>query len=254
MKKPYLSVVIPCYNEEANLKAGVLKEVADYLKKQSYSWEVIVSDDQSTDKSRALVAQFIKGKPGFHHLKNKHGGKAFALRAGIKKARGEIILTTDMDQSTPIKEIEKLLPWFKKSYPVVIGSRGLKRAGFSLWRQLASIVFRYLRGLLLLMEINDTQCGFKAYESGVIKALFPQLEIFKKRQSTKGWRVSAIDVELLFLAKKRGHRVKEVVVDWQDRDISSTKARKFAKESRMMASEVLRVRLSDWQGRYDKKA
>jgi len=254
MKKKFLSIVIPCYNEKANLERGVLGEVAEYFKNQKYTWEVIVSDDGSTDGSRELVKDFIKNRPNFVFLENKHGGKAFALRSGIEKATGEIVLTTDMDQSTPIKEIEKLLPWFEKNFEVVIGSRGLRRKGFPWYRQLfITPAFRILRGIFLLAEISDTQCGFKAYRPEAIKKIFSRLEVFGKAEKVKGWRVSAFDVEILFLAKKWGYKTKEVIVDWQDRDISTTKSKDFFDESKNMAGEVWRVRLNDWQGKYDQK-
>jgi dolichyl-phosphate beta-glucosyltransferase len=253
MKKVFLSVLIPCYNEEANLKQGVLEEVADYLKKQKFSWEVVISDDGSTDKSRSLVKAFLKGRPSFRLLENKHGGKAFALRSAIKEAGGEIILTTDMDQSTPIKELAKLLPWFEKGYQVVIGSRGLLRKGAPWHRKMMALGFRIVRGAFLLWKINDTQCGFKAYRASVIKKIFPRLGLFERVGETKGWRVSAFDVEVLFMAQKWDYKIKEVLVDWRDRDVSTTKAQNFLNESQKMASEVLRVRFSDWQGKYDHK-
>lgn len=249
--KVFLSVVIPCYNEEANLKRGVLQEVAIYLKKQPYTWEVIIADDGSSDKSRDLVAAFTQKDHQFRLLKNQHGGKPFALRAGIEKAKGEIILTTDMDQSAPLDQIEKLLPWFKNGYEVVIGSRGIKREGFPWYRQLMSLVFRLLRGAFILPGIQDTQCGFKAYQGRVIKEIFPQLQLFVKAKKAKGWRVSAFDVELLFLAQKRGFKIKEVMVDWQDQDVSLTKTHNFIKESKDMATEVWRVKVNDWQGKYE---
>ena len=117
----FLSVVIPCYNEEANLKRGVLGEVNDYLQKQKYSWEVIISDDGSTDKSKDLAEKFAKANQGFRLLKNQHGGKPYAVWQGIKKARGQIVLFTDMDQSTPLGN-RKAFTYFKKNYEVVIGS------------------------------------------------------------------------------------------------------------------------------------
>jgi len=251
MKKVFLSVLIPCYNEEANLKRGVLNEVAAFLREKKFTWEVIVSDDGSTDKSRDLVKFFIKNLAGFSLLENKHGGKVFALASAIKKAKGEVILTTDMDQSTPIEELDKLLPWFKKGFAVVIGSRGLTRKGFPWYRQLMSRVFWLLRGVFVLPEIQDTQCGFKAYRVEAIKKIFSHLEIFKKMQKPKGWRVSAFDVEVLFLARKWGYKIKEVIVDWQDRDISITKKHNFINESKNMLSEVLRVKINDWRGKYD---
>lgn len=248
----YLSVVIPCYNEEANLKRGVLNEIGRYLQLQDYSWEVIVSDDGSTDKSYDLVKKFTSSYDGFCLLKNKHGGKAHALRSGIEKAVGQIILTTDMDQSTPISELEKLLPEFKNGYQLVIGSRGLGRQGFPWYRRyLTTPFFRLLRGLFLLPEIKDTQCGFKAYRAEVIKKIFPRLEVFSGPSNFTGWRVSAFDVEILFIARKWGWRIKEVAVDWKDRDISTTKNKNFFNESKNMAAEIWRVKLNDWKGKYD---
>lgn len=250
-KNIFLSVVIPCYNEEQNLKQGVLDEVWGYLIKQDYKSELIISDDESNDDSFNLVRQFAKDKPGVLVLANKHGGKPYALRSGIEKARGRIVLTTDMDQSTPIWEIEKLLPWFKKGYDVVIGSRGKKRAGFEWYRQIMSAVFRFVRGFFVLGEITDTQCGFKAYKTWAIKEVFPKLIMFNRPARAKGWTVSAFDVELLFIAQKRGYKIKEVPVSWEDRDISISKKHDFVKESKDMAREVISVKWHDWRGKYD---
>jgi glycosyltransferase involved in cell wall biosynthesis len=250
VKKTYLSVIIPCFNEEANLKKGILDKIDDYLKKQDYQSEVIISDDGSTDRSPQIVEEFIKHYPRFKLLKNKHAGKPFAVRAGIKKAKGKIVLFTDMDQSTPLNQVEKLLPNFKQGFDLVIGSRGKQRVGFSLFRQLASIIFRLTRQMILLKNIVDTQCGFKAFKNKVAKDLFSRLLIFKETKETKGWRVGAFDVELLFIAQKQGLRIAEVLVEWQDKDIAQGKQRKFFKESWEMFKEILRVKLNDLRGYY----
>ncbi len=247
--KPFLSIIIPCYNEEKNLKRGVLDEVDRYLKKQKFLSEVIISDDESTDGSLKFVKNYIKKHPRFKILENKHAGKPFAIRAGIQKAKGEIILFTDMDQSAPIEEFDKLLPFFKKGFDVVIGSRGQKREGFSLLRLIGSNVFRLIRQQLLLKNIVDTQCGFKAFKNQVAKDLFSRLLIFKEAKETKGWRVGAFDVELLFIAQKRGYKIAEVLVKWEDKDIG--KQKKYFKESKEMLKEILRVKLNDLKGKYD---
>lgn len=250
MNNPYLSVVIPCYNEEKNLKRGVLAEVDNYLQKQKYTSEVLISDDGSTDDSLLLVEKFCRNHPRFKFLKNPHGGKVFAILAGVKKATGEIVLFTDMDQSTSITQLAKLLPHFKQGFSVVIGSRGEAREGFSLVRKAGSAAFRFIRQRLLLKRIVDTQCGFKAFKNRVVKDLFSHLMIFKKIKQTKGWRVGAFDVELLFIAQKRGYPVAEVPVDWKDQDIAQGKQRKYFKESKEMLKEILRVKLNDLKGRY----
>ncbi len=251
--KTYLSIVIPCYNEEENLKTNVLNEVHDYLKDQAYAWEVIISDDGSTDKSMQIVENFVKKHQGFEILKNKHGGKPWAIWKGIEAAKGEVVVFTDMDQSTPINQLEKLLPFFDKGYKVVIGSRGLKREGAPLARQIMSLGFRMVRGAFVLPAINDTQCGFKAYKTKVVKEVFPKLQFFQEMdKEVKGWKVTAFDVELLFILKKWGYKIKEVVVNWKDRDLTTGKMKNFSKESKEMAREILRVRLNDLKGEYNR--
>ena len=249
--KYYLSVVIPCFNEASNLKRGVLVEVEKYLQKQKYTSEVIISDDGSTDGSQRLVRDFVQKHSRFELLTNRHSGKPFAVKAGVAKAKGKIILFTDMDQSTPLNQVAKLLPYFDRNFDVVIGSRGKKRIGFSLLRQLASGTFRFIRQFLLLRGISDTQCGFKAFRNRVGQDLFSRLLIFKKSGHIKGWRVGAFDVEFLFIAQKRGYKIAEVPIVWQDKDVAGAKKRKFFKESQEMFKEILRVKRNDLKGRYD---
>lgn len=253
MKMRLLSIIIPCFNEEKNLKKGVLQELALFLSKQKYEWEVLVCDDGSTDNSKKLVEEFVAKHDEFRLLKLNHGGKPHAMYAGVKAALGDIFLFTDMDQSTPISEIKKLLPWFDQSYDVVIGSRGLKREGFSKLRKLASVVFRYLRGLFVLPYIIDTQCGFKTIKSDLAREIFPLLSYFRKESRLAGWSVSAYDAEMLFIADKWGYKLKEVPVEWDDNDISDTKERStvhFIRQSINMAKEVVNVVVNNGRGVY----
>lgn len=254
---PYLSVVIPCYNEEKNLENHVLDEVAEYLAAQNYVWQVIIVNDESTDRSRALVQGFVQTHPQFALFDIPHGGKPAAVWAGIQHARGEVVLLTDMDQSTPIRELGKLLPWCEQGFDTVIGSRGAAREGFSLTRKLGSFVFRNVRGLLILRNIGDTQCGFKLFRRPVLLSLFPYLEFFRRGGRSVGWQVTAYDVELLYLIGKAGYRIKEVTVDWYNRDQSDTKSHikgeipRYFRESAEMGQEILRVKINQWQGLYD---
>ena len=253
---PYLSIVIPCYNEEKNLERGVLQEVHEYLVTQDYAWEVIVANDESTDRSRPLIERFIEDRPRFSLVDIPHGGKPAAVWAGIREARGKIVLFTDMDQSTPLEEVEKLLPWYDHGCDVVIGSRGTQREGFSIVRRLGSAVFRTLRRLFLLRDISDTQCGFKSCKRKAAVRVFPQLQFFKQKDRPTGWKVSAYDVELLHLFEKAGYRLKEVEVAWLNRDESITKDEtgalaRYLRESVEMTREVLRVRVNELKGLYD---
>ncbi len=252
---PYLSVVIPCYNEARNLERGVLDEVDRYLVQQSYPWEVIIVNDESSDDSQRLIEAFIRSRPRFSLVNIPHGGKPAAVWAGIQHARGSIVLFTDMDQSTPIEELDKLLPWYDKGFNVVIGSRGMTREGFSLVRKLGSFVFRALRSLFLLRGIKDTQCGFKTCRREAALAVFPKLQFFKQQSRPKGWKVSAYDVELLYLFEKAGYTIKEVEVTWLNRDVSDTKGQqgdlaRYIRESVDMAREVYRVKRNELRGLY----
>jgi dolichyl-phosphate beta-glucosyltransferase len=249
----YLTIIVPCYNEEANLKRGVLHEMLKYLTRQSFSWELIISDDGSTDGSAKLAKTIIAKYPSCKFLGNPHGGKPAALLAGINNATGKYILTTDMDQSTPIGELDKLLPYLKESFDIVIGSRGINRKNFPLYRKIGAAIFMSIRKFLLLPEIKDTQCGFKIYEAAVLKKAFPRLEFIRKEKKAKGWTVTSFDVELLHIIKKMGKRIKEVEVAWHDRDISVGKGgslNRYIKESKDMFMQVIRVKLNDLKGMY----
>lgn len=251
MNKPFLTVIIPCYNEEKNLKRGVLKEIETYLDKQDYPSEVIISDDGSTDASLKIVEKYAKYHPRFKLLKNEHAGKPFAIKSGLMKAKGEIILFTDMDQSAPISEIEKLLPWLDKGFDLVIGSRGKERKRFPWYRKIISWGFRFLRRMILLRNIIDTQCGFKAFQRKAGRAIFRKMQIFKQEGEVKGWRVGAWDVEMLFVAEKLGYKIKEILVTWEDKDVAIGKQRSFVRESKEMLLEILRVKINDWRGKYE---
>ncbi|MEK7063941.1 MAG: glycosyltransferase [Patescibacteria group bacterium] len=245
---PKLSIIIPNYNEKENIQTGALDQVASYLAEAPFTWEVIISDDGSTDGSRDLVETFAKKSPGFRLLRNFHGGKAAAVNAGIKAAKGEIILFADMDQSTPLKEVEKLLSFYDQGYDVVFGSRGKARKNSPLTRKAMSFFFRHFRQLFLLRNISDTQCGFKSMRSKVAKYLFPKLSVL--REKATGWTVSAFDVELLFLAEKAGYKLKEVEVDWRDRDVSTGKSKNFFTESVDMLKQIITVKVNDLKGLY----
>jgi len=248
-----LSIVIPNFNEKENLDRGVLEEVYNYLKKVRYNYEVLISDDGSTDGSKEIAENFARSHQGFRVLPNPHGGKAKAVYAGIKAAKGEIVLFTDMDQSTPLKEVEKLLPWFDEGFDVVFGSRGKARENFPWYRQLTSWGFRVVRGIFLLRHVVDTQCGFKAFKTTVAKKLFPLLSVLRDQKQSTGWTVSAFDVELLFLAEKYNHQLKEVDVAWKDEDVATNKDKRFIKESTDMLKQILQVKKNDLQGKYDQK-
>ncbi len=248
----FLTVIIPCYNESANLKRGVLRDVYKYLSGKMFSWEVLVSDDGSTDDSKDVIKKEIAKLRGFKLLENPHGGKPSALLYGIRAAKGDYILFTDMDQSTPITELEKLIP-FVKDNDVVIGSRGMKRENFPLYRKMGAAVFMSIRRALILPEIKDTQCGFKLFEANALKKAFPKLEFFQKNEKVVGWKVTSFDVELLQILKMMRKKIKEITVTWIDEDTSSSKGgglSRYVKESKEMLLQILRVKINELRGVY----
>lgn len=253
--KPLLSVVITNYNEKKNLERGVLKQMDDYLKKVDYEWEVVINDDGSTDGGDKIIADFVAKHKGFVMIHGKHAGKAAGLWNGLQHTKGEIVLFTDMDQSSPLKEVEKLLPWFDKGYQVVFGSRGKMRKNFPLTRQITSWGFRFVRGIFLLHDVVDTQCGFKSMTTEVARKVFPMLSVIKNKNKTKtkGWSVSAYDVEMLFLAEKLGYKLKEVDVLWKNEDTSTSKSKNFITESTDMLKQIFQVKINDMLGKYDQK-
>src|SRR3989344_480987 len=174
---PHLSIVIPAYNEEPNIKRGVQEKVLEYLKKQSYSWEVLFVDDGSADKTASLLETFAKKDARVRVIKNPHQGKAATVMTGMLEAKGEIILFSDMDQATPLGEVEKFLPLFGEGYDIVIGSRS-GRAGMPLLRKVMAYGFVVLRTLVLRLPFKDTQTGFKAFSRDAGQKIFKSLKIF----------------------------------------------------------------------------
>lgn len=217
MEKVFLSVVVPCYNEMANLQKGVLDKIAHFLGKQKFSYEVIIVDDGSNDGSVEFVGDFVKENPHFKILRNSHLGKAGAVTSGILSAKGEWRLFMDMDQATPIEELNKFLPFTNKNFDVIIGSRSSQRKNSPWTRIIMSNGVIILRKLLVgMFDIKDTQCGFKMFSEKSTKVLFEKLsKLHKGFSKIKGSNVTAgFDIELLYLAKLSGYRIKEIPVEW----------------------------------------
>lgn len=243
-----LSIIIPAYNEKDNLKAGVLELLEKYLSGQKYSYEVVIVDDGSTDGSSEMIEKFISKKPKYKLIKNKHTGKAIAVMTGLLESEGDIGLFTDMDQATPISEVEKLLPLFDQDFDIVIGSRK-GRKGAPLIRKMMAFGFSIIRSVILGLPFRDTQCGFKAFNRKSIETIFPILkDRWRKHLLEKKAAVNAgFDVETLFLAKKMGFKIKEVTVDWHH---VGTERVQVVKDSIDAVVDILKIRLNDLLNRY----
>ena len=249
MKNPDLSVVVPAYNEETNIRLGALDKVMRYLEKRDYSWEVLLVDDGSTDGTSKLFDAFAKVNSGVRVLHNPHQGKAATVIAGMLASNGEIVLFSDLDQATPMHELEKILPWFTRGFDVVIGSRNARREGAPLTRVVMARGFMILRSLILgLRGITDTQCGFKAFRKSAAHDIFGKLMLYGTNREVSGSMVSAgFDVETLFIAKKLGYKIKEVPVEWH---YVETRRVSPLKDSWQGFMDIVKIRMNAFQGKY----
>ena len=248
MEKIYLSIVIPCYNEERNIRLGALESVAHFLNKQNFSYEVLLVDDGSTDDSRSLINRFIGDHDKFHLLRINHQGKASAVTKGVLSAKGENILFTDLDQATPIDQLDKIIPWLKKGYKVIIGSRNTVRRGAPFTRRAMALGFIFLRNFILNLGIRDTQCGFKVFTKDVTSDIFNRLRIYNPRKETKGSTVTAgFDVELLFIAKMMGYKIVEVPVEWHYQETRHVNPIKDSVEGLL---GLLKIKIANIRGQY----
>lgn len=248
MNNTYLSVIIPAYNEEENLKKGVLDQLNQYLTLQDYSWEVLIIDDASTDSTAKLAGEYSKKHSKYKVFKEVHRGKGGNIIAGMKRAKGEIVLFTDMDQATPINQIKKILPRFADGYDVVIGQR-VGRKGAPLTRQIMAYGFVLLRKIVLGLPYKDTQCGFKAFKKDVAEKIFSNMEVFGSLKENLSASVTAgFDIEVLYLAKKLGFKVAEVKVDWNYKETERVSA---VHDSLEALRDMFKIRLYSLMGKYN---
>jgi glycosyltransferase involved in cell wall biosynthesis len=236
------SIVIPAYNEGARLGA-TLQKVLAYVRQQGWDAEVIVVNDGSRDHTPEIVRAFAERNPAVRLVENPgNRGKGYSVRNGMLKARGEVILFSDADLSSPIEEMPKLLQALTAGAEIAIGSRWLRSElqtqRQSLLRQLFGRVFNLLLKVILGLPFKDTQCGFKALTRRAAQTILPL-------QRIERW---GFDPEILFLARKFGFRVAEVPVLWGHSE--GTRIHPLLDGARMF-QEMVRVRCYDLTGKYD---
>lgn len=247
MKEIDLSVVIPAYNEQKNIEAGCLDLVFDYLNKQKLNIEILVVDDGSSDKTAEFAKKYTKKQKNLRVLEEPHRGKAGTVIAGMLEAKGNIVLFTDMDQATPIDQIEKFFPKFEKGYDIVIGSRS-GRKGAPMVRKIMALGFVVLRTLILRLPFRDTQCGFKAFTKKSSHEIFTKMRKMHENESIKGYTVTAgFDLEILYIARKLGYKIAEVPVFWEDKGPGQVNP---IKDSLIGLKGLLNVRLNSLSGKY----
>lgn len=251
--KPFLSVIVPAYNEEKNFHAGLLGPMVKFLNQQKYSVEVIFVNDGSTDKTKSLLENYVKKNSStekkYRLLTIDHGGKAAAVRSGILASSGEIVLFTDFDQSTPIENITNFISAHKKGSEVVIGMRGgnKKTEDDTLIRKIRSQAFVLLVRIIAIPNIKDSQCGFKSFKQDAAKRIFSNLKI-TFGQKVSGGYMGAFDVEALFIANRLGYKISQLPVTWIK--IPGDRLNIW-REPIKMAIDTVKVRLAGLSGRYN---
>lgn len=212
----YLSIVIPAYNE-ANRIGVTLEKINTFFKNRQYETEIIMVDDGSNDNTIEVAEKSLLAKENklriIRNATNK--GKGFSVKNGIINSKGEYILFSDADLSTPIEEVDKFLKAINEGYDIVIGSRALKDSDVKVrqpwYREFMGKIFNFFVKSVVMREFHDTQCGFKLFKSPVAKDIALKLKI-------DGF---SFDVEMIYLAKKSGYRIKEIPIIW----INSPKSR-----------------------------
>jgi glycosyltransferase involved in cell wall biosynthesis len=202
---PFLSIVIPAHNEETRLPLA-LGQVFGFLEKQAYSAEVLVVENGSTDRTLQVAREFSQSHPGLRLLHEDTPGKGRAVQRGMLAALGEYRFFADADFSMPVEQINRFLPP-ACICDIAIASReaaGAVRYGEPEFRHLTGRVYNFFIRWLVLPGLQDTQCGFKCFRSGVVADIFPHLTL-------SGW---SFDVELLAIARRRGYTVDEIGIPW----------------------------------------
>jgi dolichyl-phosphate beta-glucosyltransferase len=248
-----LSVIIPAYNEEVRLPSTI-EEASRFLDSMQVDWELLIADDGSTDRTGEIASSASRERDRVRHLELRHGGKAQAVRAGVRAARGQVVIFTDADLATPIQYVSEAFRLLDGDYDVVIGSRegtGAERQGEPVHRHWMGRLYNYVVQAVLLPGIKDTQCGFKGFRRDVAKDLFTSSVLYPEGgREVKGPLVTGFDVELLFLARKRGYSMCELPVIWKH--VSGSKVRPGI-DGLLMLKDVLQVRWNDIRGRYADK-
>ena len=245
-----ISLIIPCYNEEVNIQKGVLDKIGNFTATDVRFSEVIIVDDGSTDTSKSVIkSKYLITYPKFRLIQNSHQGKAFAVLTGIKQAKGDYVIFTDIDLATPIDEVEKLIVKTKEGGQIIIGSRNNSRAGAPLLRKIMAKGFIFIRNMIIgLKGVKDTQCGFKLFEKQAALKIIDKLQVFHDKRIAKDSSVSAgFDIEFLFLGQKLDYKIIEVPVVWRHVE---TKNVNFIRDTIETLVDIFRIKLLDLQGKY----
>lgn len=243
MTTPFLSIIIPAFNEEHRLPRA-LEQIFGFLNEQSYSAEVLIVENGSNDQTFELAQKFAAQYQNLHIFQEKTRGKGNAVKRGMLEARGKYRFLCDADLSMPIAEITKFLPPALNGTDIAIASReveGAVRYDEPQYRHFTGRIFNNLIRLLVLPDLQDTQCGFKCFRAEVAEEVF-------RYQTLTGW---SFDVEILYIAQRKGYRIREIPINWHFK--ADTKI-SIVQDSWQMFLDLLIIRRNAKRGLYDQKS
>jgi len=239
LSAPFLSIVIPAHNEESRLPRA-LGQIFVFLEKQPYASEVVIVENGSSDRTLEVAHEFALRHPTLVVIHEEQRGKGNAVRRGVLAARGEYRFICDADLSMPIDETQKFLPPALDDFDVAIASReapGAVRYAEPPYRHWGGRAINLAIRILILPGLNDTQCGFKCFRAEVAENIFRQ-------QTLMGW---SFDIEILYLARRKRLRIKEVPIHWHFDADSKVNA---VRDALRMLGDIFRIHLNALRGKY----
>lgn len=242
IERPYLSIVIPAHNEEHRLPPA-LEKIDAFLKSQDFTAEVVVVENGSTDRTFEVAQSFATRLPYVRAMTVNTRGKGLAVKAGMLAARGDFRFICDTDLSMPIEDIVKFLPPVTAGYDLMIATRegpGANRVGEPAYRHFMGRVNNLIIKLMAVRQFEDTQCGFKMFTREAAEDLFTV-------QQMAG---IGFDVELIFVAVKRGYKIKEIPITWY---FDSDSRMRLVQDSLRMLQEIWQIRRNWRKGLYARR-
>jgi glycosyltransferase involved in cell wall biosynthesis len=239
---PHLSIIIPAYNEERRLP-NTLEQAFSFIQDQPYEVEVLIVENGSDDCTLEIAQKFSAEHIHFHAIHEPGRGKGLAVRRGMLEAHGQYRFMCDADLSMPLSEINRFLPPELEEFDIAIGSREAQEAvryDEPAYRHFGGRAINFMIRALILPGLHDTQCGFKCFRSEIAEDLF-------QNQTMTGW---SFDIELLFIARRRGYRVVEIPIPWYFNPESKLNV---IQDAFQMGVDIIKMRWNAWNGVYDQK-
>jgi glycosyltransferase involved in cell wall biosynthesis len=235
---PFLSIIIPAHNEENRLP-DTLEQIFGFLEKQSFTAEVIVVENGSSDKTFEITQGFMAQHANLRVLQSERG-KGAAIKRGMLEARGDYRFMCDADISMPVDEISNFIPPTLNNFDIALGSReakGAVRYNEPSYRHLGGRAINFLIQLFILPGLNDTQCGFKCFSAKVAESIF-------NLQSMHGF---SFDLEVLYIARRKGYHIREIPVHWYFHPETKVSA---VRDAVRMIQDIFRIHANARRGMY----